>query len=180
MSQKEQVARAHCQLAFALQALTMPGSWIGIASILDLAICGGGRRPRSTVDGGRKPRSANGRDRRRPKVRHAMAPLRPAQAPAAFDYNRNRFCPVSPLRSGISGHRSSSHFRALLSAAPSPETLIPPLSLALPRLPSHVPSNTCCVRPLPSLPSSSPGTSTSAAHGIGGGGDDDDDDDDDG
>ena len=62
-----------------------------------------------------------------------------------------------------------------LSAAPSPETLIPPLSLALPRLPSHAPSNTCCVRPLPSLPSSSPGTSKSAAHGIGGGGNDDGD-----
>ena len=84
--------------------------------------------------------------------------------------------PFPSLRSGISGHRSGSHARALLSDAPSPETLIPLLSLALPRLPSHVPSNTCCVRPLPSLPSSYPGTRTSVAHGIGGGGDDDDDD----
>ena len=83
--------------------------------------------------------------------------------PAALTTNRNRFCPFPPLRSGISGHRSSSHFRALLSAAPSPETLIPPLSLPLPRLPSHVHSNTCCERPLPSLPVPSPGTSTSAA-----------------
>ena len=112
-------------------------------------------------------------------IRHAMAPLRSAQAPCRLRpplTNRNRFCPFPPLRSDISGHRSSSHVRALLSAAPSPETLIPPLSLALPRLPSHVPSNTCGERPLPSLPSSSPGTSTSTSAGIGnvgGGGDDD-------
>ena len=51
--------------------------------------------------------------------------------------NRNRSAPVPPLRSDISGHRRSNHVRALLSAAPSPEALIPPLSLSLPRLPSH-------------------------------------------
>ena len=62
-----------------------------------------------------------------------------------------------PLRSGISGHRSSSHFRALLSAAPSPEMLIPPLSLPLPRLPSHVHSNTCCERPTSLSPIHLPG-----------------------
>ena len=107
-------------------------------------------------------------------IRHAMAPLRPAQAPCRLRLIATGSAPFPPLRSGISGHRSSSRVWALLSAAPSPETLIPPLSLALPRLPSHVPFNTCCERPLPSLPSSSPGTSTSAAPGIGGGGDDDD------
>ena len=37
-------------------------------SIPRSAICGGGRRPRSTVDGGRRRRSAKGRDRRRPKA----------------------------------------------------------------------------------------------------------------
>ena len=91
-------------------------------------------------------------------IRHAMAPLRPAQAPCRLRLIATGSAPFPPLRSGISGHRSSSRVRALLSAAPSPETPIPPLSLALPRLPSHVPFNTCCERPLPSLPSSSPGT----------------------
>jgi hypothetical protein len=38
-------------------------AWIGSCNIdLDPAICGGGRRPRSTVDGGRSQRSAKGRD----------------------------------------------------------------------------------------------------------------------
>jgi hypothetical protein len=69
--------------------------------------------------------------------------------------------------------------RALLSAAPSPETLIPPLSLPLPRLSSHVHSNICCERPVPCLPFTSPSTSTSAGIGnVGGGGDDDSGDDD--
>jgi len=43
--------------------------WIGSCNRdLDPAICGGGRRPRSTVDGGQRQRSAKGRDRRRPKA----------------------------------------------------------------------------------------------------------------
>ena len=38
-------------------------AWIGSCNIgLDPAICGGGRRPRSTVDGGRSQRSVKGRD----------------------------------------------------------------------------------------------------------------------
>jgi len=38
-------------------------SWIGSCNIdLDPAFCGGGRRPRSAVDGGRRQRSAKGRD----------------------------------------------------------------------------------------------------------------------
>ena len=38
-------------------------AWIGSCNIgLDPAICGGGRRPRSTVGGGRSQRSVKGRD----------------------------------------------------------------------------------------------------------------------
>ena len=79
-------------------------------------------------------------------TRDAMAPLRPAQVPCRLnDYSRNRFLPPTSARYYFwaQAHRSCSHFRALLSAAPSPETLIPPLSPPLPRLPSHVHSNTC-------------------------------------
>ena len=50
--------------------------------------------------------------------------------PAALTNNRNRF--LSPTSVQFSGHRSSSHFRALISAASSPETPIPPLSLPQP------------------------------------------------
>ena len=116
-------------------ALSVHSTWIGSCNIdLDPAICGGGRRPRSTVDGGRRQRSAKGRDQRRPKagvgacrasrartraeapiqvrkgpfdpplcvsplvcpsdamllpssaIRHAMAPLRPAQVPVSYTH----------------------------------------------------------------------------------------------
>ena len=163
------MARAYTPAAFHSMDYHVHSTWIGIAPI---STCGGGRRPRSTVDGGAMllPSSA---------IRHSMAPLRPAQAPCRLlTANRNRSAPFPPLRSGISGHRRSSHVRALLSAAPSPETLIPPRSLPLPRLPSPVQSN-ICERTLPPLPSTSSGTSTSTGIGNVGGGDDGDGDDDD-
>ena len=106
-------------------------------------------------------------------ILHAMAPLRPAQAPCRLRLTASDSAPFPPLRFGISGHRSSSHVRALLSAAPSPETLIPPLSSVYLDFPLMSPRTR--VQPLSSLPFSSLGTRTSAAHGIGGGGDDDDD-----
>ena len=102
---------------------------------------------------------------------------------AALTNNRNRF--LSPTSVRYFWAQDQQPFPgASLSAAPSPETLIPPLSLPLPRLPSHVHSNTCRERPVPPLPFTSPGTSTSTSAGIGnvggggddggGGGDDDD------
>ena len=135
---------------FVAAFLSIPHSWINSCNIdLDPAICSGGRRPRSTVDGGRRQRSAKGRDRRRPKagvgacrasrartraeapiqvrtgpfdpplcvsplvcpsdamllpssaIRHAMAPLRPAQVPCRLnDYNcnRNQVLPPTSVR----------------------------------------------------------------------------------
>ena len=95
-----------------------------------------GRDPRSTAaEGSDRPKAAINGGRRPASGPSTLPPqrLQLQSQPIPFPH----FSPV------FLGHRSSSHFRALLSAAPSPETLIPPLSLPLPRLPSHVHSNTC-------------------------------------
>jgi len=52
----------HLAIAF-FSTTSFMDSWISSCNIdLDPAFCGGGRRPRSAVDGGRRQRSAKGRD----------------------------------------------------------------------------------------------------------------------
>jgi len=174
-------------------------SWISSCNIdLDPALCSGGRRPRSTVDGGRRQRSAKGRDRRRPKagvgacrasrartraeapiqvrkgpfdpplcvsslvcpsdamllpssaIRHAMALLRPAQVPCRLNDSTMQPIPFphfGPVFLGTGAAAISGRLSAPLPPR-KPETPIPPLSLPLPRLPSHAHSNTFFSRPL--------------------------------
>ena len=117
-------------------------SWIhGSAVATSISI------PRSAAAAeGRDPRStaAEGSDRPKAAINGGR---RPASGPSTLPPQRLQLqsqpIPFPHFGPVFLGHRSSSHFRALLSAAPSPETLIPPLSLPLPRLPSHVHSDTC-------------------------------------
>ena len=119
-----------------------------------------------------------------PQRRHIAPQQRHAPCHGAFatclstlppSTNRDRFCPVSPTSVRCFWAQEQQPCLGASQRRPLPGNAHPaPLCRSTSRLPSHVPPNTCCVRPLPSLPSSFPGTSTSAAHGIGSGGDDDD------
>ena len=74
-------------------------SWISSCNIdLDPALCSGGRRPRSTVDGGRRKRSAKGRDQRRPKA--GVGAKYPAASTTTIAIATDSF---PPLQSCISG-----------------------------------------------------------------------------
>ena len=119
-----------------LRSLTHGSAVATSISIPRSAAAAEGRDPRSTAaEGSDRPKAAINGGRRPASGPSTLPPqrLQLQSQPIPFPH----FSPV------FLGDRSSSHFRALLSAAPSPETLIPPLSLPLPRLPSHVHSNTC-------------------------------------
>ena len=77
-------------------------SWIGSCNIdLDPAICGGGRRPRSTAGGGRSQRLAKGRDATDGSRRPASGRVEPAEHEAPVQRGANSGTSIAtPLQCG--------------------------------------------------------------------------------
>ena len=84
----------HLAIAFFFSTTSFMDLWISSCNIdLDPATCGGGRRPRSTVDGGRSQRSAKGRDAIDGGRRPASGRVEPAEH--------------EPVQRGASGQKSA-------------------------------------------------------------------------